>query len=148
MWRNRAEMAALVGTILGSGYFLWRFNPSIALFGWSFLAGYLCLLCYLAIRGAAKTVDRGIELESLRVIYRRELSRQDGLRRIMWWFWFVPLFAGLITGVIGGITRQEWPQIVLGCLEFLALAYFIAKLNSDRRRQVEQKIGTLAAHSG
>lgn len=142
--RNRAEMVALSLIIGVSAYFLIRFNPPIAPVGFSFLTGYACVLVYLALRGGARALPLDADAASIAALYQTELQRQSRLRRLMWWFWFVPLFAGLLTNlIIVGITREQPVRILGGCVAIFLLGYLIERLHSDRRQVVQQKIDNL-----
>lgn len=143
--RNRAEMVALLLIIGISGYFLIRFNPPVAPLGWSFLTGYGCILVYLALRGAARPAPLDAGNETVRALYEVELKRQSRQRRLMWWFWFVPLFAGLMTNlVMYGVSKEQPLRIAGGCAAIFLLGYLIERLHRDRRHAVHAKISNLA----
>jgi hypothetical protein len=146
--RNRAEMIALGMIVAGSAAILLRFNPPMAPIAWPFLALFAAILFYLALRGWAAPVPAGAELEPLRNHFSRELARQNGLRGLMWWFWFGPLFVGLVANLILFGIRMEQPlRIALGAAALLLLAGFIAKANRDRSRAVRDRIAALGAAS-
>ncbi len=144
--RNRAEMAALGLIVAFSILFLLRFDPPMERFAWGCQALFLCLLLYLAARGAARPVPPAGGLAPLSALYRRELARQHRLRRAMWWFWFVPLFAGLVANlVLFGLARDQPLRAAAGAASFLLLALCIAALNRNRGREVRDKIASLEA---
>ncbi len=144
--RNIAEMAALALIIGLSAYILVTTKPAVAPFGWSFLAGYAAILAYLARRGGAANLPADADLAATRALYRAELVRQDKLRRVMWWFWFVPLFAGLITELlVFGITHDDPARILAGIATILLLGLCIAKINADRGTTVRRKVASLEA---
>jgi hypothetical protein len=146
--RNRAEMIALGLIVAGSAAILLRFNPPIAPIAWPFLAVFAAILCYLALRGWAPPIPVGAGLEPLRNHFSRELARQNGLRGFMWWFWFGPLFVGLVANLILFGIRMEQPlRIAIGAAALLLLAGFIAKANRDRGRAVRDRIAALSAIS-
>jgi hypothetical protein len=144
--RNRAEMIALGLIVAGSAAILLRFNPPMAPIAWPFLALFAAILGFLAIRGWAAPIPAGAELEPLRSHFGRELARQNGLRGLMWWFWFGPLFVGLVANLILFGIRVEQPlRIAIGAAALLLLAGFIAKANRDRSRAVRDRIAALSA---
>jgi len=139
--RNRTEMAALAVIIGLSSYVLWTEKPDIAPFGWSFVTGYILLTAYLWRHGAAVPAADTASAEELRTLFGTELTRQHRLRRLMWWFWFVPLFAGIITHLIkAGIGQGDAFLILLYTAAFAGLAGCIAKVNADRGRGVRLRI--------
>lgn len=142
--RNIAEMAALALIIGLSAYILVTTRPAAAPFGWSFLAGYAVILAYLARRGGAAALPADADLAATRALYRAELLRQDRLRQVMWWFWFVPLFAGLVTELlVFGITHDDPARILAGVATILLLGLCIAKINADRGTTVRRKVASL-----
>lgn len=144
--RNRAEMAALAMIIGVSGYFLARFQPPVAPLGWSFLTGYACILVYLALRGAARPAPLDADSTTVRALYETELNRQSRQRRLMWWFWFVPLFAGLMTNlVMYGVSKEQPLRIAGGIAAIFLLGYLIERLHRDRRLAIHLKLNNLAA---
>ena len=144
--RNRAEMIALGLIVAGSAAILLRFNPPMAPIAWPFLAVFAAILAFLALRGWAAPIPAGADLEPLRNHFSRELARQNGLRGFMWWFWFGPLFVGLVANLILFGIRMEQPlRIAIGAAALLLLAGFIAKANRDRGRAVRDRIAALSA---
>ncbi|HYE51297.1 MAG TPA: hypothetical protein VEB20_16990 [Azospirillaceae bacterium] len=149
LMRNRAEMLALGVIIALSSYILWLTKPVVAPFGWSFVAGYILTVAYLSVRGAARPLREEAGLEEACALYGAELARQDRLRRVMWWFWFVPVFAGLITNfIVFGMNRGLPLRAALGAGAVLLLGWFIARVNRDRRRAVEGRVEALSALPG
>lgn len=146
--RNRAEMIALGLIVAGSAAILLRFNPPMAPIAWPFLAVFVAILAFLAIRGWAAPIPQGADLEPLRSHFSRELARQNGLRGLMWWFWFGPLFIGLVANlVLFGIRMEQPLRIAIGAAALALLAGFIIKANRDRGRAVRERIATLSGTS-
>jgi hypothetical protein len=144
--RNRAEMIALGLIVAGSAAILLRFNPPMAPIAWPFLALFVAILAFLALRGWAAPIPHGADLAPLRNHFSRELARQNGLRGLMWWFWFGPLFVGLVANLILLGIRMEQPlRIALGAAALLLLAGFIVRANRDRGRAVRDRIAALSA---
>lgn len=144
--RNRAEMIALGLIVAGSIAILLRFNPPMAPIAWSFQAVFVAIIGYLALRGWAAPIPAGAGVEPLRSHFGRELARQNGLRGFMWWFWFGPLFVGLVANLILFGIRMEQPlRIAIGAAALLLLAGFIAKANRDRSQAVRDRIAALTA---
>ncbi|WP_161630998.1 hypothetical protein [Niveispirillum irakense] len=144
--RNWVEMGALTIIIIGSGYFLIRFKPPILPVGVSFVTGYVVILAYLALRGWTKAIPSNASLPAARETYQAELVRQNKIRRLMWWFWFVPLFAGLLTNLLMlGITKGDIVRLVAGMITLPMLGFFIIALNRIRTRNVAAKVAELGA---
>jgi hypothetical protein len=144
--RNRAEMLALGLIVAGSAAILLRFNPPMAPVAWPFLAVFVAILAFLALRGWAAPIPAGATLEPLRSHFGRELARQNGLRGFMCWFWFGPLFVGLVANLILLGIRMDQPlRIAIGAVALLLLAGFIIKANRDRGRAVRDRIAALSA---
>ena len=145
-WRNRAEVGAGLMTISVAIFFLCRFKPSVAPLGWAFLSCYGCIVTFLAAKGAARPIPPGLGFTSLQLLYMRELARQHRVRRFMWWWYFVPLFLGLTIHLVLHGIRSEQPLLsLLGIVVALLLGSCITRLNRDRGRSVQEKIGALAS---
>jgi hypothetical protein len=145
-WRNRAEVGAGLTTISVAIFFLCRFKPSVAPLGWAFLSCYGCIVALLAANGAVRPSPPGLGFTSLQLLYIRELARQHRVRRFMWWWYFVPLFLGLTIHLVLHGIRSEQPLLsLLGVVVALVLGSCITRLNRDRGRSVQEKIGALAS---
>lgn len=144
--RNRAEMIALGLIVAGSVAILLRFNPPLAPIAWPFQAVFVAIIVFLALRGKAAPIPAGAGLEPLRSHFAQELARQNGLRGLMWWFWFGPLFVGLLANLILFGIRMDQPlRIAVGAVALALLAGFIVKANRDRGRAVRDRIAALSA---
>jgi len=144
MVRNIAEIVALLMIVIGSSNFLLRVRPPVAPIGWVFVAVFILLASYLAIRGYAPRLLQKVSFASLQSFYQQELARQHRMRRFLWWWWFVPLFTGLITNfVVRGLVGKNFVLITLGSELVLLLGFCIAALVHRRGRDVEAKIGRL-----
>jgi len=145
--RVRTRNAVFIGTLLmlvAAAGFLWLFvKPPLV--GYAFLVGHLCVIAYVAAKGAARTMPAGIGFAEARAQYRRELDRQRRLFRPLLWWWLLPLFLGIaIQAVAPGIRSGEAPRIAFGIAAVLLLAIAIAMLNRDRTRKFRAKLATLA----
>jgi hypothetical protein len=101
---------------------------------------------FLAAKGAARPIPPGLGFTSLQLLYMRELARQHRVRRFMWWWYFVPLFLGLTIHLVLHGIRTEQPLLsLLGVVVDLVLGSCITRLNRDRGRSVQEKIGALAS---
>jgi hypothetical protein len=103
-------------------------------------------VAFLAAKGAARPLPSGLGFTSLQMLYMRELARQHRVRRVMWWWYFVPLFLGLtIHLVLHGIKTDQGLLSLLGIVVALLLGSCITRLNRDRGRNVQEKIRALAS---
>lgn len=144
--RNFAELAALGLIVALSAAILIRFDPPMAPVAWPFLALFAMLIAFLALRGWARPLPSGADAAAQASHYGRELARQGGLRSFMWWFWFGPLFVGLVANLVLLGVRSEQPlRIAIGAAALALLAGLIAKANSDRSRAVRERIAALSA---
>ena len=146
--RVRARNGVFLGTLLmlvAAAGFLWLFvKPPLV--GYWFLAGHLCVIAYVAAKGAARAMPSGIGFAETRAHYQRELDRQRRLFRLMLWWWLLPLFLGIaMQAVAPGIRSGETPRIVFGTAATLLLGVGIVMLNRNRTRRFRAKIATLAA---
>ena len=144
--RNRAEIVALGLVVAGSSMILLRFNPPMSPIAWPFMGLFTLLLIYLAMRGAAPPADAAGGFSAVRTLYGKELARQHGLRRLMWWFWLGPLFIGLAGNlVLFGLRIDQPLRVAVGGVAIILLAAFIIALNRNRGREVRDKIDALSA---
>ena len=112
--------------------------------GWLMTGGYIAVVFFLATEGWAKALPPDARNGGLRALYRDELARQNRVRRAMWWIWFVPLFAGLITNLLmKGVQTSDPLRILLGLGSAALLAACIVGLNRDRSQGVVRKIAIL-----
>jgi hypothetical protein len=98
---------------------------------------------YLSWRGWVRKA--GVpEFGALQSLYRSELAKLRRIRRFLWWWYFVPLFVGLVTNLIApGVAASQPTRILLGVGSGLLLCLCIAGLNHDRNRRVQERIDTL-----
>jgi len=144
--RNRAEIFALGLIVILSSAILLRFEPPMAPFAWPFMGLFAALIVYLAARGAAPPAGAASGFAAVRALYQRELARQHGIRRLMWWFWLGPLFIGLAANlVLAGLAADEPLRAAAGGAAILLLAACIIALNRDRGREVRDKAAALSA---
>jgi hypothetical protein len=142
--RTIAELIAGVLCMALSAYFLWRFNPLVAPYGWAMLAGHTIAMGCIAFRGWVRPIPAGASFSTSLAFYGHELSRLRRMRRYLWWWYFVPLFVGLTTNLIApGIATSQPVRILLGVGSGLLLCLCIAGLNHDRNRRVQERIDAL-----
>ncbi|ASG24916.1 hypothetical protein [Nitrospirillum viridazoti] len=141
--RNYAEMMALTIIILLTAFYALRFHPMVEPLSWTFVTLYTAVLLYLVFRGEVRPL-LPVGEDMMRVHYGAELRRQHRLRGALWWFWFIPLFAGLLTNAALGVLKGQIVFAVAHALGIVGLAYFIVRLNRDRERAVRQQVSSLA----
>lgn len=126
---------------------LWAYaGTPLAAIGFTWIAGSLFLVAYIATRCSARPMPARIDFASARASYGAELQKQRHLLRSVWWWYLLPLFAGLATNlIVPGIVQRQPLRAALGFLAFGLLAYFIARLNRTRRRRLQEKIEALAS---
>jgi hypothetical protein len=145
LWRNAFETGALTVSNGLSAVILWHAKPGLVpTLGWIMMCGYIAVVVYLGVNGWARSLPPGTQSGPLRSLYQQELARQNQLRRVMWWIWFVPLYMGLGTNlVLKGIETDNPMRAVLGFLLAALLSVCIAGLNRDRSSFVLKKIALL-----
>jgi hypothetical protein len=142
--RTIAELAAGVFCMALSAYFLWRFKPVVAPYGWAMLAGHTVAMSCIAIQGWVRPIPAEASFSRSLEFYGRELGRLRHMRRYLWWWYFAPLFVGLTTNLIApGIAASQPARILLGVGSGLLLCLCIAGLNHDRNRRVQERIDAL-----
>jgi hypothetical protein len=141
---RRIEAIAVLAICAVAAPFDWIAPPIVAAIGWSWIGLSVILVWYLVARGSVRRLPAGIALTPLLALYRAELDRQRSLSHSLWWWYFVPLFAGLAINLIvpGIATRQPLPTLA-GSSAVLLLFFFIAKLNHDRNRRLGERIAFL-----
>jgi hypothetical protein len=145
-WANRAEITALLVTMAGSVFLLLRYRLAFAEVAWAFQALCACVCVYLVFQGPARIPPCDGAFTSLSTLYQKELVRHHRLRRVMWWFWFAPLFIGLFTNfVLRGVVKVQPVLCVIGILFTALLVACIAALLRDRGRGVRRKVAYLTA---
>lgn len=143
-WQNRMEMGALLVVAVGSALFLLHFRTDEAPLVWPFIALECCVLAYLALRGWANPLPADMDMTEQRVFYGAELTRRHRIRRFMWWFWFAPLFIGLVLNfVVRGFVRADPVLACIGLLLMALLAVCIVGLLRDRERTVQKRVASL-----
>lgn len=143
--RNRAEIVALSAIMAVTVFILLRFDPPGETFGWAFVGLFGAIVAYLAMRGWAAPMKPDLSAAESTALYRRELKRHHRLRRVMWWFWFLPLFEGLVNNVtLLGISEGQPLRAAAGGAAILLLAYFIVRVNRERGAGVRHRVGALS----
>jgi hypothetical protein len=144
-WRNMFETGALGLTAVIGVFVLSRATPGLVpTLGWLMTGGYIAVVFFLATEGWARPLPPEAQGGALRALYRDELARQNRVRRAMWWIWFVPLFAGLVTNLmLKGMQTADPLRVVLGLGAAALLATCIVGLNRDRSQGVVRKIAIL-----
>lgn len=145
-FKNAVETGALSLIVAVALWFCSTARPLVAAIGFSWIALTLLMVAHNLTRGRVRPLSGDLGLTDKIAFYRGELVRQRGAIRFVWWWYFVPLFAGLGTNLIvpGLIAHQ--PAMMLGGIGCVALlGYVIGKVNKDRRRQIEDKIAVLDA---
>jgi hypothetical protein len=143
--RNAAELTIGIACIAFTAFFLARFQPAVAPFGWAMLAIHTFAMSWIAIRGWVRRMPVDAGRDRLLLQYQRELTRMRQIRQYLWWWYFVPLFVGLLTNLIlPGIGAADPARILPGIGAGLLLGFCIAGLNHDRSRKVREKVDTLS----
>jgi hypothetical protein len=145
-WRNRVEVGACLATAAMTAYVVVQTKPWVAPLSWVMFTGFVSIGVYLLVRGSAKALPAGEQIDELRGLYAQELKRQHRLRSFMWWWWLNPLFAGLFTNfVMVGARHSDAYPVLMGLGFIYLLGYAIHRLNVSRGRSVAGRIRTLAA---
>jgi hypothetical protein len=142
-WTENTALAILVA--LGCWLDLGA-RPIVAAIGFAWNGLTLALMAYNLTRGRPKPLPSSLELPDIASFYRSELERQRRAIRFVWWWYFVPLYAGLVTNLITPGLRDNRPLLTATGVGSLALLMAtIAHVNRARRRQLEDKIAELSA---
>ena len=131
-----------VACIAFTVFYLLRFNPWVAPYGFAMLAGHASAMAWIAARGWVRPAPSGETAgERLSLHYGRELTRLRHIRQYLWWWYFVPLFVGLFTNLIlPGIGASDPTRILLGVGAGIVLIICIAGFNQEQGRRVKQKV--------
>jgi hypothetical protein len=141
--RNIVELVIGGACIAFTAFYLTRFQPAVAPYGWAMLAGHAFAMIYIALRGWVRSAPSGGGLSQH---YGRELTRLREIRQYLWWWYFVPLFVGLFTNlIVPGVGASEPIRILLGAGAGIVLFICIAGLNLERGRRVKEKVEALSA---
>jgi len=139
-FKNAAENGVLTLLVAVTLWFGTTAKPLVAgvCFGWAAMT--LILVAHNLWRGHSRAMPAALDLPAMLAFYRGELDRQGSAIGLTWWWYFVPLFAGLalnmiLRGLFGG--RPELALIGAGGIALLAI--MIARVNQDRRRQLGEK---------
>ena len=141
---NRLEIAALFLAMAAGAGFILYFGPSLAPAGWALLCVFALASAWLLVRGTTPALPRGTDFATLRTLYKHELARQNQIRRFMWWLWFAPVLALLVTMMGRGMNAGQPLLTVLGTVWMVLAGFWIATLNRERGGFVSEKIGALA----
>lgn len=145
-FKNWTENGALAIMIPVAFWFDWHARPVVATVGYGWIAITLALIAYNLTIGRPKPLPHGTSLPNVADFYRAELARQCRAIRFVWWWYFIPLFAGLITNLIAPGLRDSRPLLAIAGFAFaFALAATIDGVNRGRRRQLEDKITQVSA---
>ena len=144
-WRNRVEAGACLTTAAMTAYVVVQTKPWVAPLSWVMFTGFVSIGIYLLLRGSARALPAGAQVDELSGLYARELDRQHRLRSFMWWWWLNPLFAGLFTNfVMVGARHSDAYPVLMGLGFIYLLGYAIHHLNVSRGRYVAGRIRALA----
>ena len=143
--RNLAESGALAAVAIGSVAYLDKYGAPAGLASWLMIGGFAVMAAALVVRGwAPRLVDAGAP--DLAAGYGRELLRQHRLRRVVVWWWFVPLFVGVITGlVVPALATDRLLAALSGVASIGLLAYCIDQYNKIRGQRVRSEVERLCA---
>ena len=145
-WVENGVLAIIVAIGLWADL---RARPVVAAIGFAWGGLTLALIAYNLARGAPRPLPREAGLRGVVDLYRHALERQRRAIRFVWWWYYVPLFAGLGANLVAPGVRAGAPLPAFAGLACVAaLATGIARLNRERTRQLERKsaeLGLLAA---
>lgn len=142
--RNVAELVIGIACMAFASFYLWRFQPAVAPFGWAMMIGHGIAMICIATMGWVRDMPRQPASGPLLSQYQRELSRLRHIRQYLWWWYLVPMFVGITTNLIApGISASDATRILAGGGACLLLGLCIAGLNHDRGRRVQEKIDGL-----
>jgi hypothetical protein len=141
--RNLTESGALAAVAIGSTAYLSEYGTPAGLASWLMIGGFALLAVGLIARGwAPRLADAGTS--DLAVGYGRELQRQHRLRRVVVWWWFVPLFVGVISGlVVPALASDRLLAALSGVASIGLLAYCIDQYNEIRGQRVRSEFERL-----
>jgi hypothetical protein len=146
--RNIIELAIGIACIAFTVFYLTRFQPAVAPYGWAMLAGHASAMLYIALRGWVRPAPSGEGVADSKLSHRygRELMRLRIMRQYLWWWYLTPLFVGLFTNLIGpGIGASDPTRILLGAGACIVLFICIAGFNREQDRKVKEKVDALSA---
>jgi hypothetical protein len=147
--RNRLEVAAMAATLLLAGLIVARAPAAFPVRIWLTLAGFLGISVYLLLRGGAPTLRKGGDVDDLRRAFRAEMLRQHRLRSRLVWWWFAPLFMGLLSRfLLPGPTAPTLAQAAAGLVLMTLLAACIDALNRERANLVRARAERLDLRFG
>ncbi len=120
------------------------------IFAWSPLSIALFVLAavYLLLAGVPRP-SPACDFAALRAQYRRELARQQLLRRFLRWLWFTPVLLALHLRLTGlGLTEHGLAAVgpmtvLLDCVATAILCFLVAALNREDGGRVQEQIGVL-----
>lgn len=148
-WQNRLEIGALAVTAAGASLFHLRIHTEYTQAGWGVVGALVVVTIYLLARGWPRRIPNDASFDTMVTHYTAELARRRRLRHGMWWFWFAPLFLGLVLNfVVRGFARSNASLAAIGLLLSALLAVCIIALLRDQDRQVEAKISSLIDRRG
>ena len=112
-------------------------------FSWSMLLVGLFVLAaiYLLLDTVPRAPSAG-DFVLLRAQYRRELTRQEQLRRFLRWLWFAPVLMALDTR-LNSPAAGDTVVILLDCVAVAILCFLVAALNREHLGRVREQIGFL-----
>jgi hypothetical protein len=133
--RTFTEAAALVLAALA---LLWQgAMPALVL-------GFALMPLYLAVEGAARTMPAQADFTALRILYQRELARQQQLRGFLWWLWCTPVLVALHGRMIeAGAAAGRPLLIVLGGVAALLVCFLVSALNREYGGRLQEEIGQM-----
>lgn len=139
-FKNAAENGVLSLLVVVTLWFGTTAKPLVAgvCFGWAAMT--LILVAHNLWRGHSRAMPAAIDLPAMLAFYRGELDRQGSAIGLTWWWYFVPLFAGLaLNMILRGLFGGQPELALVGAGSILLLAMLIARVNDDRRRQLGEK---------
>ncbi len=110
----------------------------IAIFGgWAVVTG---LVLIVRLRDRARPAAQ----EDIVVQYLAELEQQREARRWIWWWHFVPLFAGISYNTIAfGVATRQLDVVIAGAGACVTLAAMLVRLAALRKERLSAKIAQL-----
>jgi len=144
-WRNGLEIfAGLVLVAISANVLPTVQDVTVFAIGVIWNAGHLLYLGYIATQGAIARLPESLGFAEVQMHYARELGRQRSLRRYIWWWYLVPMFAGIVVRTImPGIVGTELVTILAGMSAVILLALLLDQLTRDRLRIFDSNLTLL-----
>jgi hypothetical protein len=114
-------------------------------FAWNGLViGLFVLASLYLLQNSTQRPFSQLDFVSLRARYRRELTRQQHLRRFLRWLWFTPVLVALHARLaINGLETGRPIAGFLDCVGVAILCFLVAALNREHSGRMQEQIGLL-----